>query len=230
MTIRAITLDLDDTLWPVAPTIMRAERKAHAWLEERFPDVTERWTTDRLRARRMEIHASRADLRHDLLHIRRIALQEAFLDCRIVEEAAREAIEMALELFMVGRNEVEFYPEVLEVLERLADRYAIASLSNGNADLTQIGLDHLFTAKVAAHTHGTSKPDRVIFHAACRALDCDPVEVVHVGDDPDMDVRGARAAGLHAVWINRDEKLWVGDDMPVIVTDLEALERWLERQ
>ena len=35
--IRAITLDLDDTLWPVAPTIAGAERAMQDWLGERAP-------------------------------------------------------------------------------------------------------------------------------------------------------------------------------------------------
>ncbi|HNJ46754.1 MAG TPA: HAD family hydrolase, partial [Ottowia sp.] len=35
--IRAITLDLDDTLWPVWPTIARAEDALRAWLHTRAP-------------------------------------------------------------------------------------------------------------------------------------------------------------------------------------------------
>lgn len=31
--IRAISIDLDDTLWPIWPTIERAEGVLHAWLQ-----------------------------------------------------------------------------------------------------------------------------------------------------------------------------------------------------
>ena len=51
---------------------------------------------------------------------------------------------------------------------------------------------------------------------------------MHVGDDAELDIRGARAAGLHAVWMNRGAGAWPGDDAPVAVTDLLELERWLE--
>jgi putative hydrolase of the HAD superfamily len=128
---------------------------------------------------------------------------------------------------MTARNDVTLYPEVLACLERLSARYRIASLSNGNACLVQIGLDHLFHATVAAHTHGASKPDPALFHMACRALGCAPEETVHLGDDIELDVRGARGAGLHAVWINRASQSWPGDDVPDTVADLEAFERWL---
>jgi putative hydrolase of the HAD superfamily len=51
--------------------------------------------------------------------------------------------------------------------------------------------------------------------------------VVHLGDDIELDVRGARGAGLHAVWMNRASHTWPGDDAPDTVADLEAFERWL---
>mgnify|MGYP003344344753 FL=1 len=50
----------------------------------------------------------------------------------------------------------------------------------------------------------------------------------HVGDDIELDVRGARAAGLHVIWMNRTDAEWRGDDVPPVVRDLTGLERWLE--
>ena len=225
--IRAITLDLDDTLWPCEPTMQRAERVAHEWLAARAPEVIAPWTIGRLRERRMAIRAARPELQYDFLAIRRLALQEAFRDSGSDDAQSAEIIAGTLDRFQAARNEVELYPEVLACLERLSRRYRVASLSNGNACLVQIGLDHLFHATVSAHLHGTSKPDPALFHIACRELGCAPEEVVHLGDDIELDVRGARGAGLHAVWLNRASHPWPGDDAPVTVSDLEAFERWL---
>jgi 2-haloalkanoic acid dehalogenase type II len=224
--IRAITLDLDDTLWPVAPTIIRAEALTHEWLVARAPKVMERWPRERLRERRMEIHKTQPELRHDLLHIRRMAFLEAFAAEGVAD--AGPVVEGALVVFMQARNDVELYPEAGAVLERLAKRFPIASLTNGNADLARIGLVHHFRATVSAHAHGTTKPDPALFRIACEQLGCEPHEVVHVGDDPDLDVRGARAAGLHAVWVNRRNAEWTGDEPPVTVIDMEGFEQWLE--
>ncbi len=228
-TIRAITLDLDDTLWPVGPTIVRAERLAHEWLSQHAPAVAAAWPVERLRALRLSIMETRADLRHDLLAVRRLALEAAFRESGEPHIDSTQPIAQALEVFMTARNQVDLYPEVAASLERLSQRYRIASLTNGNANLAHIGLDHLFHATVSAHAHGTSKPDPALFHIACRALDCAPDEVVHLGDDAELDVRGARGAGLHAVWINRASAPWVGDDPPVTVPDLDAFERWLDK-
>ena len=225
--IRAVTLDLDDTLWPCEPTIVRAERLALEWLTERVPEVIAPWSIERLRERRMAIHAARPELKHDFRKIRGLALQEVFREAGADDAQSAAIIEDSLEVYMAARNRVELYPEVLACLERLSSRYRIASLSNGNACLVTIGLDHLFHATIAAHTHGAGKPDPALFHLACRELGCAPEEVVHLGDDIELDVRGARGAGLHAVWMNRTSHAWPGDDVPDTVADLEAFERWL---
>jgi FMN hydrolase / 5-amino-6-(5-phospho-D-ribitylamino)uracil phosphatase len=228
--IRAVTLDLDDTLWPCEPTLLRAERLTLEWLTQRAPEVIAPWSIERLRERRMAIYAARPELGRDFVTIRRLALQEVFRGAGADDAQSAPVIEGSLEIYMAARNQVELYPEVLACLERLSKQYRIASLSNGNACLVQIGLDHLFHSRVAAHSHGASKPDPALFHIACRELDCAPEEVVHVGDDIELDVRGARGAGLHAVWINRATHAWPGDDVPDTVADLEAFEAWLAQR
>ncbi|MGZ5117764.1 MAG: HAD family hydrolase [Burkholderiales bacterium] len=225
--IRALTLDLDDTLWPCEPTIQRAERLAHEWLAGRAPEIIAHWPIDRLRERRMAIHAARPELRYDFVAIRRLALREVFRDAGAEDAQSAAIIEATLDVYMTARNKVELYPEVLACLERLSRRYRIASLFNGNACLVQIGLDHLFHATISAHAYGKGKPDPALFHFACRELGCIPEEVVHLGDDIELDIRGARAAGLHTVWMNRASNPWPGDDAPVTVADFEAFERWL---
>jgi 2-haloalkanoic acid dehalogenase type II len=225
--IRAITLDLDDTLWPSAPTLTRAEQRAHAWLETHAPAVAAMWSIERLRTLRLSIHASRPELQHDFLRIRRLAMHSAFEQAGLSGALAAELIERALDTFMTARNEVDLYPDVRDGLTRLSRRYVLASLTNGNADVMRIGLGHYFKAIVSAHTHGASKPDARLFHIACRELACEPDEVLHVGDDVELDVRGARAAGLNVIWMNRAAGTWVGDDAPTEVRDLLGLERWL---
>jgi 2-haloalkanoic acid dehalogenase type II len=225
--IRAVTLDLDDTLWPCEPTLLRAERLTREWLNERAPEVIAPWSIERLRERRMAIHAARPELKHDFVTIRRLALQEVFRAAGADDAQSAPIIEGSLDVYMSARHEVELYPEVRACLERLSSRYRIGSLSNGNACLVTIGIDHLFHTMIAAHSHGASKPDPAVFHLACRELGCEPSEVVHVGDDIELDVRAARAAGLQAVWINRGSHSWPGDDVPETVADLDAFERWL---
>jgi len=227
--IRAITLDLDDTLWPIGPTLVEAEQRAQDWLTQHAAEVASAWTHHQLQELRMKLYTSNPELRFDLLHLRRLALQHAFTDRGFSPDEASKIIESTLEVFMIARNEVAFYPEVLPCLERLAQRYPLVAVTNGNADLKTIGIAHLFRATVAAHDHGTLKPDPALFLIACQKLECSPAEVVHVGDDPDLDVRAARNAGLHAVWINRGELQWQGEDVPPVINTLDHLEHWIAK-
>lgn len=50
------------------------------------------------------------------------------------------------------------------------------------------------------------KPDRRIFQEALKASGCTPGEVVHIGDSPDSDVKGAAAAGITPWLLNREGK------------------------
>ena len=65
--IRAITLDLDDTLWPIWPTIARAESVLQSWLAEHAPATHALYAMPgALRAIRNRMEQLRPDLRHDL--------------------------------------------------------------------------------------------------------------------------------------------------------------------
>lgn len=226
MTLRAITLDLDDTLWPIWPAIARAEEALHAWLAQHAPRCASRFPVAAMRALRDRVARENPHLAHDYSEQRRLALAAALSES---DEDASHA-DGAFEAFYAGRNEVELYPDVRDALARIAAKFPIAALTNGNADLTRIGLHGHFVFQLGAREHGAAKPDASIFHAACARLGCAPHEVLHVGDDPLLDVIGARRAGLRSAWINRDRVRWGYPLQPdVAVRHLGELADWLER-
>lgn len=200
--IRAITLDLDDTLWPVRPALIRAEQELSAWLAARAPAAAAAYDMDtRMRIRRevVEAHAARA---HDVSFVRHESLR------RVLAEAGEDPAlaSPAFEHFLAHRRLVEPYEDVLPVLERWARRYRIVALSNGNADVGHAGLGHVFHAQVSAHELPYAKPDARIFEQALQQAGVsDPSQVLHVGDDLLLDVDAALAAGLQAAWIQRPD-------------------------
>jgi putative hydrolase of the HAD superfamily len=197
--VRAITLDLDDTIWPIAPVIVRAENALGAWLREHAPRTAERFPLAAIRALRDEVAAEHPQLAHDFTRQRLISLE------RMLEAAGDDValVQPAFDAFFAARCDVEHYDDSLDALDRLAARVPLAALSNGNADLERIGLMHVFAFQLGAREHGAAKPAASIFHAACERLGCAPADVLHVGDDIEMDVVGASRAGLRTCWINR---------------------------
>lgn len=226
--VRAITLDLDDTIWPIAPVIVRAETALLDWLREHAPRTAAHWTLEEMRALRDAVYHEHPHLAHDYTRQRMISLERMF------EQAGDDPAhaEAAFEAFFAARCSVEHYPDSVEALERMARRVPLAALSNGNACLVRVGLMPLFRFQLGAREHGVAKPDASIFHAACQRLHLPPQQVLHVGDDIEMDVVGAARAGLRTCWINREGRTWPHAE---IVPDLEfhdlaALADWLDAQ
>lgn len=225
--IRALLFDLDDTLWPITPVIERAETLLFDWLSDQVPLVTERYTIAAMRKRRSELMAEHPRFRVDLWALRHAALHEAFVTCG----ADTTRIEEAMAVFTTARNQVTLFDDVLVCLPRLAERITLGSLTNGAADLRQIGLDHHFAVSLAAHEIGRAKPDPAVFHAACEALVLPPSQVAYVGDDLRLDVEGAQKAGLRGIWLNRHgaakpaEQAHIEPDASL--ASLHELEQWL---
>ena len=228
--IRAITLDLDDTLWPFAPIGARVEQVMHAWLADHCPRTAEQFPLAEMRRLREAINAEHPHLAHDFSRLRKLTL------ARAMELAGDDLVhvEPAFEAFFAERNRVECYPDAIEALARIAARVPVAAVTNGNADLERIGLRRHFAFQLGASQHGAAKPDPGIFLAACERLGFAPREVMHVGDDIDLDVVGAARAGLRTCWIHREdlhpEPAWphahVRPDLSFHT--LDALADWLD--
>jgi HAD superfamily hydrolase (TIGR01549 family) len=203
--VRAISFDLDDTLWPIWPTIERAEKALLDWLTLNAP-VAATLFADAVVVRdlRESIGVNRPDLE------------------RAGEDSSRAAV--AFEVFFAERQRVTLFDDSLACLEFLSARYPLVSLSNGNADLQRVGLAPYFRAAISAREFGVGKPDPRIFVAAAGAVDVQHVFRQHVGDDMALDALGALNAGMQAAWINRDEQMWPHEATPhLTLTSLDQL-------
>ena len=225
--VRAITLDLDDTLWPFAPIGARVEQVMHDWLAANCPRTAQSFPIPVMRELRDRLNTEHPQLAHDFSRMRRMTLERAM---REAGDDPAVHVEPAFEAFFAERNRVEFYPDALPALARLAARVPLAALSNGNADLVRIGVHGHFSFQLGAREHGAPKPDPGIFLAACHRLGLAPAQVLHVGDDIDMDVVGAARAGLRTCWLNREGYAWPHADCApdLHLTSLTALADWLD--
>jgi len=216
---RAVAFDLDDTLWSCDDVIERAEKAVYAWLADRYPAITREFGLEEMRTVRHETMDRQPALAHDLSELRRHTLRWHARRADYDEALA----DQALAVFFDERNRVVLYEDVLPALERLADRTPLIALTNGNADLRRIGLDHLFAVTLSAADVGAAKPDPAMFRAACNQLGLRPGDLVHVGDDPHRDVHAARRFGARTVWVNRASMRWP-EGVPRAHHEVETLE------
>jgi putative hydrolase of the HAD superfamily len=89
-----------------------------------------------------------------------------------------------------------------------------------------LALSPLFDSILISDAEGISKPDRQIFHRALDRLNTNPAQAVFVGDHPEIDVAGARAAGMQAIW-RRDPTVSRIVEADGVIEELGDLFTWL---
>jgi FMN hydrolase / 5-amino-6-(5-phospho-D-ribitylamino)uracil phosphatase len=225
--LHAISFDLDDTLWPVASVLSHAEAAAGEWFMAHAPNALPHLAPEPRQALRAAALAELADTdpkRHDLHHLRTRVYQMALLAGGHDEKLASTAFDV----FHEARHAVEPYDEVVAVLEKLSRHFILIAITNGTAEVAKVGFAPFFRMSVSPRSAGAAKPNAAIYRHACDALQLSPATVLHAGDDVDLDVLAARAAGLKVAWINRQKRPWPGPGKtPPTFDDLEAFSQWV---
>ncbi len=202
--IKVIGFDLDDTLWATKPTIIRAEKKLNQWLKVTVPQLS--YTTESMRELRHTLTDREPELKTKITELRRRIIEHALELSDVSPSQATALSHQAIEVFLVARNEVEFFEGSLATLEHLSNHYILGALTNGNADIKRIGLDNYFSFAFSAEQVGAPKPAHDLFQAALQHNNIEPSQMVYVGDDPVLDVDAANQAGLHTIWLKSPTK------------------------
>lgn len=108
------------------------------------------------------------------------------------------------------------FPDVVPALDAMQDaglRLAVVSNWGWHAPelLQTLELARHFEVMSISARVGYQKPHAAIFEHALELLDVGPDEAIHVGDDPEADVMGARRVGIEPVLIDRTGRI----DAPV---------------
>jgi len=221
--IRCVVFDLDDTLWPCEPTIMKAERELYKWLKEHYSRVTDHYTLEDLITHRANYALLNPQVAHDMTALRNLSLAE-------IAQQFDYPIAMAndgLALFRHYRNKVDLFDDALPTIMKLNGRFKVGVITNGNADLVAIGLSDHFDFIVTAEEAGVAKPNSAIFEYARNKVNLESHELLYVGDHPAFDVVGAKASGWKSLWFNPTAEEWPEDIKPDAeiqkLSDLPAL-------
>jgi putative hydrolase of the HAD superfamily len=196
---RLVTFDGDETLWPLGPVLERAIAESCRSFARAFPgssptpaDLLE----DRLAVQRELPAGTSMRAYRRAAFRRRVDLLGGGTDALVDE---------LLEQFQMLRSSlIEPYPDALPLLDRLHPHAVVGLISNGNANVELTPFRGRFVFCLHAFVHGPEKPETGMFVDALAQTGMHADVAVHVGDSLVHDVAGARAAGWHAVWLNRD--------------------------
>jgi putative hydrolase of the HAD superfamily len=190
---RAVLLDALGTLVELEPPWL--------FLRERVPQVSEERLVAAVRAE-MDYYREHAHEGRDpesLADLRRRCAEflSGELGATVTAEELMDAVRLAP------------YPDSVPALEALRERGLPAVVvSNWDCSLGKVlercGLSGLIEGAVSSAEAGARKPDPAIFEPALELAGCEASEALHVGDTPEEDLAGARAAGIRVLLINRE--------------------------
>ena len=202
--IRAVLFDLDDTL----VDHQEASRAAIVGVRERFAALQSRPLEELVRENQRVLDAMHHEVAigtRDVADARIERYRRLFAYAGAGTERASAAAELHRRLYQGSRKCVE---GALELVEHLHARLRVAVVTNNTIaeqreKLATFGFAPHVDALVTSEEIGVAKPDARIFNAALARVGCAPADAVMVGDSWHHDVLGAVAAGLRAVWFNR---------------------------
>ena len=203
-TYSVITFDLDNTLWPVEPSIIHAENELYNWLEIHYSKLTNEFSKEDIQVFREPILEQYKDMLHDLTFVRTALLIKLAESVGYPESMASEA----MIVYRKARNVVSFYPDTMPAIEELEKHFTLAAITNGNAEIEKMDIGQFFKKSFYSADIGVAKPHPTIFKSAIDYLGVESREIIHIGDDPINDVVGAHKAGMDTIWLNRNDEVW----------------------
>ena len=196
---KVISFDLDDTLYDNSAVIRVAEQRcidslrALSGLAQLDGADWLQWKT--------RIAAQHPRLSEDVTAWR-LETMRALLAChgKSAVEIQRIA-EQTMQHFLQWRHNIRVAPHHIALLNRLAQQYKLAVITNGNVDPERIGLSQ-FDLILRGGVQGRAKPHPDLFRRTAAYFHLPASQILHVGDSLLTDVQGALQAGCQAVWLN----------------------------
>lgn len=115
------------------------------------------------------------------------------------------------QLYLEKHSEcIHLYPEAQTVLRALWETGLhvglISDIDNEFIihELTRLGIIEYFDAITTSEEAGVSKPDPHVFEIALSKANCTGSEAIHIGDNLERDIRGAKSSGMTAIWFPND--------------------------
>lgn len=225
--VKAVSFDLDDTLYDNHPFMIKAEKKLLAFINTTYDNCSH--TDIRFwRSHKQAMLLQAPELCNDMGELRRRTLFSGFQECGYRDGDLELAVNQTFEYFYYERSNFRVDETVCSLLEKLAEYFPLVAITNGNVNLEQIGLADYFSACFKANLQQPMKPDGKMFELTRSLLKLPAQHILHVGDNMEKDIFGAHAAGFSSAWFacNRTmdlarEQVWVLPDIEL--SNLEEL-------
>ena len=227
--IKAISFDLDDTLYSNRPVMSAIEQKMIAYFTAKFSQLfaehninitfpntsvfnSKFWAPFREQAIKVN-----ADISHDVVQLRFESYRLGLIAHNIPHLEAEKHAQDALQYFIQLRSDFSVPQASHDLLEQLSKHLPLVAISNGNVNTQALGIAHYFeyiyhAGYQVGDTLGVvggvpearllkQKPETDMFTVVCNHLAIPAHELLHVGDCGYADIHGALTAGCQTAWL-----------------------------
>ena len=217
---QALSFDLDDTLYDNHSHMPVAEAAFLQELHKQFA-ATQTLTASTWQAHKHEVLANNPLLKNDMGELRRQVLARVFTALGFQGRSLQQAIDFSFDCFYFHRSNFSVNENIHSLLKKLAQRYPLVALTNGNVNLQQIGLAPYFTQVFKASLSLPMKPHQAMFNACKAALNLDAEQILHVGDNLHNDVYGALRAGMQSAWYAYDRGMHIKKEPSFLLPNIQ---------
>lgn len=218
--IKALSFDLDDTLYDNHPVIRKVESEMAIWLHTHHP-ISAKFTLQQWTNLKFQLAADNPELKHDVTAWRQTQIEYGLAQLGYSRQKAKLAAKEGIKHALWLRNQVDVPLESHETLQALSRKFPLVAITNGNVDVNEIGLDSYFGLVLRAGPDGRAKPYSDMFKSTANYLNLPPRQILHVGDHPISDIKGAIRAGFASCWINTKNNTIIDEGQMRILPDIE---------
>lgn len=199
-TIKAITFDLDDTLYDNTMIVERAEAELIALLQQQA--ALNGLTLDTFYQHKHAVSVCMPDIYHDVTAWRIETLRYLLQQSSFRADKINHIVDESMALFNTWRHKITVPSVTHQILTQLSQNYPLAVITNGNVDVNLVGLGDYFQFSLRGGANGRSKPFGDMFDLAAQQLRIEAKHILHVGDNLSADINGAVQSGMQSCWIN----------------------------
>ncbi len=201
---KAVSFDLDDTLYENHAVIAAAEQWFAAYLCDTYHLPGWAREVSFWARRRAELGERESGLKNDVTLHRIMSLLETFAALGRPLAGGMEEASALVDIFIARRSSDYVPPQNIALLRHIGSLMPAAAISNGNVDLKRIGLDGIFRWDLRPGVRrDRRKPFPDLFEHYARLLRVRPDEILHIGDEPKTDLLGPLNAGCQCAWLYR---------------------------
>lgn len=207
--IKALSFDLDDTLYDNRPVIHRAEKAFLAFMQHGFPPLAhasrvrdDAWQVGFWQDAKRTVLELTPQLAHDVTQLRWHSLYHCLLALGYSNMQATTGADAGLACFIDYRSDFRVSTDIIQLLHDLSQSMRLIAITNGNVDAVRIGLGEIFEFVLHPREHLRMKPHQDMFSLACEKLAITSSQLLHIGDSAKADVQGARRAQCQSAWLN----------------------------